>query len=66
MNLYRLVRASLPADTIEPFLHDHAYQPLLTLLAILVGFPRQAQAMFRSLRMVDGGAAPEEVTRQSR
>ena len=61
VNLYRLVRASLPADALEPFLRDRAYQPLLTLLAVLVGFPRQAQALFRSLRLVDGGAAPEEV-----
>jgi hypothetical protein len=61
VNLYRLVRASLPADAIEPFLHDRAYQPLLTLLAILVGFPRQAQAVFRGLRMVDRGAAPADV-----
>ena len=61
VNLYRLVRASLPADKLEPFLHDRVYQPLLTLLAVLVGFPRQAQALFRSLRMVDGGTAPEEV-----
>ena len=64
MNLYRLVRASLPADAIEPFLLDRAYQPLLTLLAILVGFPRQAQALFRGLRMVERGAAPEEVASQ--
>ncbi len=39
VNLYRLVRASLPADAIEPFLLNRAYEPLLTLLAILVGFP---------------------------
>ena len=64
VNLYRLVRASLPADAIEPFLHDRAYEPLLTLLAILVGFPRQAQALFRGLRLVEHGAAPEPVAEQ--
>jgi len=49
VNLYRLVRASRPPDKLDAFIADADYEAVITLLAVLVGFRRQARGLFEAL-----------------
>jgi KAP family P-loop domain/Caspase domain len=48
-NLYRFIRASLNEDDLQTLVPSGAYQVVLTLLAILVGFPSQAADVFQGI-----------------
>lgn len=53
VNVYRLLRASVLTEPGKDFVATRLYEPLLVLLAVLVGYPREAQSLFRVLR--EGG-----------
>jgi hypothetical protein len=48
-NVYRLLRASLPPSGLLSFVETGEYQTVLLLLAVLVGFPGQAPALFEHI-----------------
>jgi hypothetical protein len=48
-NVYRLLRASLPPSRLSSFVGTNEYQTVLLLLAVLVGFPGQAPALFEHI-----------------
>jgi hypothetical protein len=53
LNIYRLIRASVGPDELKAFLGENgapaAYEPVLVLLAVQVGFPQEANNLFQSL-----------------
>jgi hypothetical protein len=59
VNLYRIVRASLlSGEQLDRFLRDGDHRVVITLLAVLVGYPRQALALFARIRSADPPDAP--------
>jgi hypothetical protein len=49
VNVYRLIKAGLASDEVDGFLADRRYEPVVLLLGILIGFPRQARHLFESV-----------------
>jgi WD40 repeat protein len=63
VNLYRLVRIGIPEAELQAFIGPGGYQVVQILLAVLVGSPDAAPAIFAAIRAAPGDADIADVVR---
>jgi hypothetical protein len=63
VNLYRLVRIGIPEAGLQAFIGPGGYQVVQILLAVLVGSPDAAPAIFAAIRAAPGDADIADVVR---